>query len=88
MNAGFYHPVSAAINKWFIRRRGLAFSVIIASGSFGGMIMAPFLSYIILTHGWRRGLGVVGLAYVEPLGEHGSMVGLKVKGRIEENPGR
>jgi MFS family permease len=52
MNAGFYHPVSAAINKWFIRRRGLAFSVIIASGSFGGMIMAPFLSYIILIHGW------------------------------------
>ncbi|HSR12108.1 MAG TPA: MFS transporter, partial [Thermodesulfobacteriota bacterium] len=60
MNSGFFHPVSAAINRWFIRKRGLAFSIITASGSFGGMIMAPLLSYIILTHGWRWGAMVAG----------------------------
>ncbi len=54
-NSGFFHPVTAAVNKWFIRRRGLAFSIITASGSIGGMIMAPLLSYIILSHGWRNG---------------------------------
>ncbi|MCX5907176.1 MAG: MFS transporter [Deltaproteobacteria bacterium] len=61
MNACFYHPVSTVINRWFIRKRGIAFSVITASGSFGGMIMAPFLSYIILNHGWRNGALIAGL---------------------------
>ena len=60
-NAGFYHPVSAAVNKWFIRHRGLGFSMITASGSICGMIMAPLLSYIILTHGWRNGAICAGL---------------------------
>ena len=60
-NAGFFHPVSTAVNKWFIRHRGLGFSVITASGSIGGMIMAPLLSYIILTHGWRNGAICAGL---------------------------
>jgi sugar phosphate permease len=60
-NAGFYHPVSTAVNKWFIRHRGLGFSVITASGAIGGMIMAPLLSYIMLTHGWRSGAICAGL---------------------------
>ena len=60
-NAGFFHPVSTAVNKWFIRRRGLGFSVITASASIGGMIMAPLLSYIILTYGWRNGAICAGL---------------------------
>lgn len=60
MNSGFYHPVSAAVTRWFIRKRGIAFSFITASASFGGMIMAPLLSYIILTHGWRLGALLAG----------------------------
>lgn len=54
-NAGFFHPVSTAINKWFIHHRGLGLSIISASGSIGGMIMAPLLSFIILNYGWRSG---------------------------------
>jgi sugar phosphate permease len=54
-NAGFFHPISTAVNKWFIRHRGLGFSVIASSGSIGGMIMAPLLSFIILDYGWRVG---------------------------------
>jgi MFS family permease len=68
-NAGFFHPVSTAVNKWFIRHRGLGFSVITASGSIGGMIMAPLLSYIILNHGWRIGsifAGILILAIAIP----------------------
>ena len=60
-NAGFFHPVSTAVNQWFIRHRGLGFSVITASGSVGGMIMAPLLSFIILNYGWRNGSVVAGL---------------------------
>ena len=59
-NAGFFHPVSTAVNKWFIRRRGLGFSIITASGSIGGMFMAPLLSFIILDYGWRSGALLAG----------------------------
>ncbi|MGA2955532.1 MAG: MFS transporter [Thermodesulfobacteriota bacterium] len=60
-NAGFFHPVSTAVNKWFIRHRGLGFSVITGSGSIGGMFMAPLLSFIILNYGWRNGALLSGL---------------------------
>ncbi len=54
-NAGFFHPVTTALNHWFIGHRGKAFSCIMASMSVGGMVIAPFLSYIILHYGWRAG---------------------------------
>jgi MFS family permease len=60
-NAGFFHPLSTAVNKWFIRHRGLALSVVISSAAIGGMIMAPLLSYIILNYGWRTGAVFSGL---------------------------
>ena len=60
-NAGFYHPVSAAVNAWFIRRRGLGFAVISAACNIGGMVVAPILSYIILSHGWRTGAVICGI---------------------------
>jgi len=61
-NAGFFHPITTAVNKWFVRRRGIAFSVITASGNIGSMIIAPILSYIILVFGWRAGAVFAGLA--------------------------
>ncbi len=60
-NAGFFHPVTAIVNKWFIRYRGLSFSIVTASGSIGGMIMAPLLSFIILNYGWRQGAIFAGI---------------------------
>lgn len=61
-NAGFYHPVSTVMNNWFIRRRGVAFSLISSSAGMGGMVMAPLLSAIIVNYGWRTGMVVAGLA--------------------------
>ncbi|MFC1885927.1 MFS transporter [Thermodesulfobacteriota bacterium] len=52
-NAGFYHPVTTVINSWFIRHRGVAFGVLTAATSLGGMIAAPTLSYLILQYTWR-----------------------------------
>jgi MFS family permease len=60
-NAGFYHPVSAAVNAWFIRRRGLGFAVISAASNIGGMVIAPILSYLILSYGWRTGAVICGI---------------------------
>ena len=60
-NAGFFHPLTASVTNWFIRHRGIGFACIGASASVGGMIMAPFISYIILNYGWRTGAVTTGL---------------------------
>ena len=52
-NAGFFHPLSTAVNSWFIRRRAFTFGIISAAGSFGGVVMAPVLSYLALTYSWH-----------------------------------
>jgi MFS family permease len=60
-NAGFFHPLSTAVNKWFIRHRGFGLSVLSSSMAVGGMIMAPLLSFIILNYSWRTGALFAGL---------------------------
>ena len=60
-NAGFFHPVTAAVNNWFIRHRGVGFSSVGATSCAGGMIMAPLLSWIIQNFGWRAGAVTAGL---------------------------
>lgn len=93
-NAGFFHPVSTAVNQWFIRHRGLGFSVITASGSIGGMIMAPLLSFIILNYGWRNGAVVAGLIILAiaipaalPLKRSPEELGLHPDGRVPPQAG-
>lgn len=61
-NAGFFHPISTAVNSWFIRYRATGFALISAAGSIGGAVMVPVLSYLILNHGWRFAAVVSGLA--------------------------
>ena len=60
-NAGFFHPIYAMVNSWFIRHRGFGFAAVGAASSIGGMIMAPFLSYLILNFGWRLGAVIGGM---------------------------
>ena len=61
-NAGFFHPVYAAVNSWFIRRRGIGFGLTGVAASVGGMVMAPLLSHLILSFGWRTGAVIAGLS--------------------------
>jgi sugar phosphate permease len=86
-NAGFFHPISTAVNNWFIRHRGVAFSCISASANFGAMLIAPLLSYIILNFGWRAGavtagliILVVGLPAALPIHRSPEVVGLHPDG--------
>jgi sugar phosphate permease len=60
-NAGFFHPIYALVNSWFIHHRGFGFAAVAAASSIGGMIMAPFLSHLILNYGWRVGAVIGGV---------------------------
>jgi len=60
-NAGFFHPISTAVNSWFIRHRGMGFSWITASGGAGAVLWAPLLSAIIQSFGWRAGASAAGV---------------------------
>ncbi|NWF53417.1 MAG: MFS transporter [Syntrophaceae bacterium] len=68
-NAGFFHPVYAAVNSWFIRKRGIGFALTGVAASIGGMVTAPLLSSLILAFGWRTAAvisGVIILAVAVP----------------------
>jgi len=88
-NAGFFHPISTAVNSWFIRRRAVGFSIISASGSIGGMVMAPLLSYFILNYGWRTGSIIAGFLILAialpaawPIHRSPEVLGLYPDGRL------
>ena len=69
-NIGFFHPLSTAVNSWFLRRRGTALAAISAAMGGGGFVLAPILSYLILNFGWRWAAVASGLlvwAIVLPL---------------------
>ncbi len=94
-NAGFSHPISTAVNNWFIRHRGVGFSCINASMSIGGMILAPFLSYLILNFGWRIGaisaglmILIVGIPAALPIYRSPELIGLRPDGKTlpEDQP--
>ncbi len=62
-----YTVVSAAVSRWFIKRRGLALGISQAGGGVGLLILAPFASYLILSFDWRIAyivMGVIALVLV------------------------
>jgi MFS family permease len=86
-NAGFFHPVSALVNYWFIRHRGVGIAWVSAAGYAGGMILAPLLSGIIQRWGWRASAAaagalvlVVGLPAAWPIRSTPESMGLRPDG--------
>jgi predicted MFS family arabinose efflux permease len=57
-------PVSycAVVSRWFERRRGLAFGVMMLGLGLGALIMPPAAQYLIARFGWRLTLATVGAA--------------------------
>jgi MFS family permease len=62
MNGGFNHGVMAAVNQWFIRRKGMAMSIVSLGQSVGGAVITPAVAFIVLTMGWRSAAVISGLA--------------------------
>ena len=51
----------SAISKWFVRRRGRAFSVSTAGQGMGNILLSPAVAFAITALGWRPAWGVMGL---------------------------
>lgn len=53
-SAGTLNTAVSLASKWFDRKRATAVSIISAGGSFGGIILVPFIAYTIPVVGWRN----------------------------------
>jgi len=60
--AGFNHAMMAAINQWFIRRKGLAMSIVSTGSAVGGLVITPLVAVAVFTLGWRSAAFISGLA--------------------------
>ena len=49
----FFAPIMAATVGWFDRHRSLAVSLVSVGGGVAPMVITPFASLLIETHGWR-----------------------------------
>ena len=54
-----FTPTTVLVARWFRRRRGTAMGIVTAGGSVGGMVLVPFMAYVLLLGGWRVAMGVV-----------------------------
>ena len=63
-SGGFMHAPMVLTNSWFIRERARAITINSASFSLGGVLIAPVLSAIVLSWGWRWGAAFAGLMFL------------------------
>jgi len=84
---------SVIIARWFEKKRGVAMAVLISGGSVGGMIVVPFLSYVLIEFGWQTAwlmIGGLALAFGVPLllivvRSNPADMGLEIDGEVSEN---
>ena len=61
-NMGYTHATSAAVAKWFIKKRGRALSFLISGNGIGGAIFVPLIAWLIVQFGWRVATIAIGVA--------------------------
>ena len=45
--------MTTIVNNWFVKKRSLALSILLAAGGLGGLVMVPFIVSMINRFGWR-----------------------------------
>jgi len=61
-NMGYVHATSAAVAKWFIKKRGRALSFLITGNGIGGAIFVPLIAWLIVQFGWQSAVILIGMA--------------------------
>lgn len=61
-NLGYTHATGAAVAKWFIKKRGRAFSFLITGNGIGGAVFVPLIAWLIIQFDWRWAAVIIGLA--------------------------
>jgi MFS family permease len=82
-----YVPVIAAVQKWFVKRRGLASGLAVSGIGVGTLVMPPLAALLIENFGWRRsylalgiGAAVVGMAMASLIRRDPAALGLAPDG--------
>ncbi|MFC2003901.1 MFS transporter, partial [Chloroflexota bacterium] len=58
---GTYVVLMATVNRWFIRRRGLALGIVGSGTNTGMIIMGPLSAYLISAYSWQTASLLIGL---------------------------
>jgi MFS family permease len=61
-NIGYVHATSAAVAKWFIRRRSRALSLLMTGNGVGGAVFVPAIAWLIVQYDWRVAAIAIGVA--------------------------
>ncbi|MFC1863137.1 MFS transporter [Thermodesulfobacteriota bacterium] len=56
-----YGVVNTTTSRWFIKKRGFVVGITSSGGGVGGIILAPFATYLISNYSWRAAFVVVGI---------------------------
>jgi MFS family permease len=60
--SGVVVPMTSAVARWFVRRRGLMTGLVVAGPGFGITIVPLIVSWLISGYGWRTSYIVMGVA--------------------------
>ena len=61
---GGFAPAWAAINNWFVKKKGRAMGIGMSSQGIGGALLAPVIASLIVLFGWRIAAMLAGLAII------------------------
>jgi MFS family permease len=64
MNSGLYTTSQKAVNRWFIRNRGLAIGLVTTGAGYGSPILIPAIAFLIVKYGWETATVVSGLCFI------------------------
>ena len=51
----------ATVQRWFVKRRGLALGIMSSGTGVGALILAPLISHLIALYGWRVSFAILGV---------------------------
>ena len=65
-------PITSAIPRWFVKKRGIAMGITVAGAGLGGMILPNLTQWLISSYGWQQTyiiLGLVTFTIIVPLAQ-------------------